>query len=132
MTIRPYDNSEYLDWITAGNFLAETILEGADRVTLPTKMLIRDMAVLVADVAATAGFDGAIVSVQYSPDNMETKEEDLVPADMEWFVHVDGIFTAKAWENLDAAEGWIRMHIAGFGVGTDIKVSTRPRIEAVI
>jgi len=126
-----YDNKEYIDWID--DFLTDTVLEGSDRVTLPRKMQIRDMALLISGIA-----DNAVITAQFSPDDMETKDEDLIPVSMRWFQRSDGQFTGddtvpmNIWENFDAAEGWIRFLISGFTINTDIKIGTRPRVEKVV
>lgn len=128
---KPYENKEYIDWIEV--LVDDTVDEGGNLVTLPEKMHIRDVALLLSGI-----FDSATVTVQYSPDEMETKADALVPADMEWFelpestFTVVGLTTTNFWENLDAAEGWFRIKVSGSTVNTDIKVKTRPRVEATI
>lgn len=131
---RPYENKEYIDWITKDNLLTDTVLEGGvgpARVTPPLKMNIRDMAVLIG-----GELDDAVVKIQYSPDAMEgVKEEDVDPDTMEWFDRDDGTFTkggvvfANIWENFDAAEGWIRIKIENINAGTNPHIRTRPRTE---
>jgi len=130
---KPYTNKEYIDWVTEGNLLTETYPEGTALVTTPDKMQIRDVAMTIYGV-----FDGASVIVEYSPDEMETAAEDLNPAAMRWFGRTDGVFTSPGltvqslWENLDAAEGWIRMKITDSTAQTNLAIKTRPRVEKVI
>ena len=44
---KPFKNKEYIDWITEGNLLTDTVEEGTDRVTPPEKMQIRDMSLTI-------------------------------------------------------------------------------------
>jgi len=133
MVSKPFENKEYIDWVE--DFLADTALEGGGpaRVTLPTKMDIRDFAVLIS-----GPLDDASVLVQYSPDEMETAEADIDPDTMQWYDRDDGTFTksgvgnANIWENLDGAEGWFRFKFIDITGNTDPKVKTRPRVEKVI
>lgn len=133
MVSKPYENKEYIDWID--DFNVDTALEGGgpDRVTPPTKMDIRDMAILIS-----GPLDDASVVVQYSPDEMETAESAIDPDTMQWYDRDDGTFTksgtdnANVWENIDGAEGWFRMKLKDIGASTDPKVKTRPRVEKVI
>lgn len=126
-------NKEYIDWVTENNLMDETVAEGADRVTLPRKMQIREMSLTIFGI-----FNGAGVTVEYSPDEMETAAEDLVPANMRWFSRPDGVFTAPdmtvqtLWENLDAAEGWFRMRFTNIAPETNLAIKTRPRTSQVI
>lgn len=130
---KPYKNKEYIDWVRQGQLLVDTVEEGPDRVTLPEKMLVRDMGLFVYGV-----FNGASVIPEFSPEFMETPKEDLIPANMKWFSRTDGIYTAadllvqNFWENLDAAEGWLRFRIINIDPATDLFIATRPRIEAAI
>jgi hypothetical protein len=128
-----YKNKEYVDWIRAGELEEDTVVEGADLVTLPEKTFIRDMTVTIAGV-----FNGAQVIVEYSPDNMETPKNELVPSSMDWFAQQAGTFTAagttpaQLMGNIDIAEGWLRIRVAGAVTETDVAVKTRPRVEKVI
>lgn len=127
---KTFKNPEYIDWIREGQLLTDTTLEGTDRVTEPFKMKIRDMGLFIYGI-----FDGATVVVEASPDEMETRKEDLVPSAMRWYSRPDGTFTVAGatvqslWENIDAAEGWFRIRVADFTGTTDISVKTRPRVE---
>lgn len=133
MVSKPYENKEFIDWVE--DFLVDTVLDGGGpaRVTPPTKMDIRDMAVLIS-----GPLDDASVILQYSPDEMETLEADLDPETMAWFDRDDGTFTkagmtnANVWENLDAPEGWIRFKFIDITGNTDPVIRTRPRVEKVI
>ena len=130
---KPFKNKEYIDWITEGNLLTDTVEEGTDRVTLPEKMQIRDMSLTIYGI-----FNGATLTVEYSPDFPETPVDELVPANMRWFSQPAGQFTAAdltvqtLLENIDIGEGWLRMRVSDVVAETDLAVKTRPRVEQVI
>lgn len=127
MPEKPYNNKEYIDWVRLGEFFNDTVVEDTYRVTPPTKMQIRDIAVFIAGT-----FDGCTVTVQTSPDFMETNENDIVPGDMEWFDRPEGMWNAKVWENIDAPECWMRFKIENSTGSTDLQIGTRPRVEKSI
>jgi len=128
-----YKNREYIDFIRDGEFSNDTQLEGGDLVTQPEKVQIRDMGLFIYGI-----FAGATVIAEYSPDFMETKVDDLVPATMRWFSRDDGSFTSadltpvNIWENFDTAEGWLRFRVINVAAQTDVYVKTRPRVEATV
>lgn len=124
MTMKPYKNPEYVDFFVdqAGNL-----------VTDPVKVHIRDVAFFLSGV-----FDGAQVQIQVSPDEMETKMEDLVPGNMAWFNRPEGTWTdgtqnfQEIWENGDFPECWIRAVVTNVGAQTLLSLKMRPRIEGQI
>lgn len=126
-----YSNKEYVDHIL--DISTDTIDEGADKVSQPFKMLVRDVTLLIE-----AQFNNAIVIIEYSPDNMETQKGDLVPATMSWYSRSDGTFTdataglIKFWENIEGAEGWFRIRVKNHAGVAALKVRTRPRVEKAL
>lgn len=73
-------------------------------------------------------FDGATVQLEVSPSPLD--EENI--EGMEWFVHENGIFTAKDYRNGDLCECWFRSRVLNAGPNTELNFSARPRVSKVI
>jgi len=99
-----------------------------DAVTEPIKRQVLDVALFAAGV-----FDGAILSIQVSPDELN---ED--PELMTWFDHPNGMFTdetedeVRFWNNADFAEVYIRAKLSNATANTSVSLKMRPRVEMAI
>lgn len=100
-----------------------------DAKTFPVKKNVLDVSLFASGV-----FDGATVSIQVSPDDLNSENPDA----MTWFDHPDGMFTdatqdeKRFWNNADFAEVYIRAILFNSGASTSISLKMRPRVEMAI
>jgi len=121
-----YDgNNTAIDWIRKGEFLNDTLVENAYRVTPPDRSLSTDFALQISTLA------GETVILQHSPDKLDTALADLVPADMEWLDLPESTFTERTWKNTEAPEGWLRIKVVDSTGGSDFQVTSRANASRI-
>lgn len=105
------------------------INQTADIKTFPVKKQVLDVALFAYGV-----FDGATISIQVSPDDLNSGNPDA----MAWFDHPAGMFTDATqtekhfWNNADFSEVYMRAVLLNTTLNTIVSFKMRPRVEMAI